>query len=113
MGRRDKVFDAATANASANSNIINIIDHDTKLIYIKNNHVSNDILYQIEVYADSRDTTDSQHTLLTWTKLDSGDTAIHKTTDPWDQIFVSVKNNSAGDHASAVIWINSSGYRRG
>ena len=113
MGRRDKVYDGATADASADSNIVKVLDYETKLIYIKNNHLTNDILYQIEAYADSRDTADSQHTLLTWRLLVAGDTAIHKTTDPWDELWVSFKNNSAGNHATCKIWINASVYRRG
>jgi hypothetical protein len=113
MGRRDKVYDGATADASADSNKILVIDHEVKLIYVKCNHATEDIQYQIEVYADSRDPTDSQHTLLTWRFLAAGDTAIHKTTDPWDKIWVSFKNNTPGSASSAVIWINSGTYRRG
>jgi len=113
VGRRDKVFDAATADAATDSNIINVIDYVDKLIYIKCNHASKDIQYRIMVYADSRDTGDSGHVLLGWRKLGFGETTIHKTTDAWDQIYLQFKNDSAGNNSSAVAWINCVRYSRG
>lgn len=113
MGRRDKVFDAATANAEALSNKVSVLHYFNKFIYIKNNHASNGIQYEVRAYADARDTTDSAYILQTWTILSAGEQIIHKTEDPWDQVYVAVKNESTGANASAVVWINCGGFERG
>ncbi len=108
-GVRNKVVDTTTADASADSNTIKCIDYETKLIFIKNNHGSNGIQYQITAYADGRDTTDSAHILRTWTVITAGNTVIHKTMDPWDTIKISYKNQTGSSNASIVAWINMGG----
>ena len=113
MGRRIKVFDGATVDAATVTTIVDCLHHDITLIYVKCNHASKSIKYRVDAYADKRDTTDSAHNLLAWTVLAFGDTAIHKTTDPWDQVYLQVKNDSAGNDSSAVVWINGGGYQRG
>ena len=110
MGKRYKVFDGATADAATSTQVAKVIHYKTKLIFIKNNHATKGIQYQINAYADDRDKTDSGHTLLTYTSLAAGGTIIYKTTDPWDALYVNVKNDAAGNNATAVIWINGSRY---
>ena len=110
MGYRNKAFDGATVDAATASIVVKVLHWGTKLVFIKNNHASNSIQYQINAYADDRDTTDSGHTLLAYTTLAAGATIIYKTTDPWDSLYVNVKNASGGNHASAVIWINGGKY---
>ena len=106
MGLRYKVFDSATVDAATATAKAKVLDWGTKLIFIKNNHATNGISYQINAEADSRDTVDSSHTLLAYTTLAAGKTIIYKTTDPWDTLYVNVKNAVGSSHASAVIWIN-------
>lgn len=113
MGRRNKIFDGVTVDDSTASYAYSLINYDTTFIYIKNNHGSNSIQYQVTGYADYRDPIDSAHILQTWLSLASGNTSILKTTDPWDVIKIEVKNASVGDDSSAVIWVNSGGYHRG
>jgi len=106
MGYRDKIFDGVTADAATSSSVAKILRWGTKLIFIKNNHETNGIQYQINVYADYRDTTDSGHTLKAYTALAAGNSIIYKTKDPWDAIYINVKNDSPGNNASAAIWVN-------
>jgi len=105
-GVRYKVWDGATSDSYQATQKPKCLGWRVKLIYIKNNHGSNSIAYKIYGEADSRDTADSTHLLLGETTLAAGGTAIYRTEDPWDSVYVSVKNASAGSDASAVIWIN-------
>lgn len=106
MGIRFKVFDQATTDNFVNSTKAKVLNWGTKLIYIKNNHGSNGVTYQIIAEADSRDTTDSTHTLLGSTNISAGGTIIYKTTDPWDVLYVKLQNQTGGNNATAVAWIN-------
>jgi len=106
MGYRNKVWDTATTDAYQSTTKAYVLNWGKKLIYIKNNHVTNGITYIIYAEADSRDTTDSTHALLAATNLAAGATARYTTEYPWDTLYVTVKNQVGGSDASAVMWIN-------
>jgi len=112
MGRRDVILSGNLADAETSSPNIKVLDYQTKIIFVKCTHGSNNMQFRVLGYFDGRDTTNSVRTILGWTFLDFGDSILLKTTDPYDEIEVEAKNASAGNNSSTKIWLNSGGFLR-
>ncbi len=106
VGFRNKIWDGATTDSYQDSLKTECLNWREKLVVIKNTHGSNGIKYTVYGVADLRDEANSTHVLQAEATLAAGGTAIHAYDDPWDSIYVQVKNASAGNNASAKIWLN-------
>lgn len=98
-----KVFDAKVTTASYVASLkVRILDAEKTLIYIKETGGAQSIYYKIMGRLKADDA-DSEKTIKTETSIAANGSAIWSITDPYEDIWIEIKDNSGHGTVDAFI----------